>query len=584
MKNIPFLAIYFCVLTTSVAQAQSSQPISDQAERILIRNIHIIDVVSGQTEANMDVLLSTGIIQSVSPSKESETIEAGVEIIDGTGKYLTPGLVDAHVHFFQNGGLYTRPDAIDLRAIKPYEEELAETWTASEDFMHRYLAAGITSVCDVGGPMKNYDIRRLADSLAKAPEVYVTGPLISTYAPEALNTADAPIIKVTTAEEAREMVRKQVPFDPDFIKIWFIVFPGQNPEDNQELVRATIEESHLHGIPVAVHATQLETARLSVKLGADILVHSVQDKVIDDEFVELLIKNDVSYIPTLVVGQNYGRVFRGDPLMTSAEFTLANPFVLGSLMDLRHLPETAIPSWIRRLATMPDQSAQEMDIMSENLATLFDAGVNVVMGTDAGNLGTQHASSFYPEWDAMRAAGLSHAQILTSSTFNAARMLSKEAETGQVLPGMKADLVIWDTSPVESGPHFESIHYVFRRGIKFQAKTDLLPQTPEVLAQRQLNAYNARNLDAFLGCYHDSVQIYRFPEVLLSEGKEAMAKSYGPMFENTPMLHCELLNRTIIGDKVIDEESVNFGGDRNLHALAIYEFQDGLIKKVTFIQ
>lgn len=562
---------------------QDYQQTDHKSEEILIQNIHIIDVLSGEVQQQMDVFISDGTIIKVSPHDESIEKADGVEIINGEGKYLTPGLVDAHVHFFQSGGLYTRPDALDLRAIKPYETELAETWGNGTDFMARYLAAGITSVCDVGGPMKNYEIKEMADSLEKAPELFVTGPLISTYAPEALNGPDAPIIKVNTPEEARQLVLKQVPLNPAFIKIWFIVFPGQSPKASQAIVSATIKESHLHGIPVAVHATELETARLAVELGADILVHSVRDQEIDQEFVDLLLKNEVSYIPTLVVGQNYGKVFRNVPLVSEAEFMLANPMVLGSLFDLRHLPTSVVPSWLQRLSAMPDNSPKEMAIMSANLKKLYDAGVNVVSGTDAGNLGTQHASSFYSEWEAMEAAGLSQAQILKTSTYNAALMLGREERSGQVKAGMNADLVIWDVSPIAEGYHPGSIVSVSRNG-QFFRPYDLISHSPEALAQRQLNAYNARNLEAFLACYHEDVQIFRFPEELLSEGKDVMAASYGPMFENTPSLHCELVSRTVIGDKVIDEESVDFGETEKLHAIAIYEFQDGLIKRVTFIQ
>lgn len=582
MKRTPVFVLCFSLIALyHPLSGQNSQESTNRSVESLIQNVHIINVVSGETQQHMDVFIADGTIIEVAPHNDSFELIDRIEIIDGEGKYLTPGLVDAHVHFFQSGGLYTRPDALDLRAIKSYEIELKETWNNSPDFMARYLAAGITSVCDVGGPMKNYDVKAMADTLEKAPELFVTGPLISTYAPEALNEPDAPIIKVSSADEARQLVQQQLPLKPAFIKIWFIVFPGQSPKASQAIVEATIKESHAHNIPVAVHATELETARLAVELGADILVHSVRDQEIDQEFVDLLVENKVSYIPTLIVGQNYGRVFRDNPLVSEAEFILANPFVLGSLFDLRHLPAGVMPSWLTRLSAMPDNSDQEMAIMSSNLIRLYEAGVNVVSGTDAGNLGTQHASSFHSEWKAMEAAGLSHAQILKSSTYNAAIMLG--TTSGQVKSGMMADLVMWNSSPLETGYEPEEISTVIRGGRSYLPHS-LISQSPEALAQRQLNAYNARNLEAFLDCYHAEVQIFRFPEELLYEGKEAMAESYGPMFENTPSLHCELVSRKIVGDKVIDEESVDFGGAEKLQAIAIYEFEDGLIKRVTFIQ
>ena len=138
-----------------------------------------------------------------------------------------PGLIDGHIHLFQSGGLYTRPDVIDLRSIRPYEEE--RTWVNqhAKDFLKRYLRCGITTVVDVGGPMSNYEIRNRYNDSTRYPNLFLTGPLISTYQPPEFGTEEPPIIKVNNAEEARELVNMQVPHQPNFIKIWYIVERGR---------------------------------------------------------------------------------------------------------------------------------------------------------------------------------------------------------------------------------------------------------------------------------------------------------------------------------------------------------------------
>ncbi|MEO1513493.1 MAG: nuclear transport factor 2 family protein [Bacteroidota bacterium] len=109
--------------------------------------------------------------------------------------------------------------------------------------------------------------------------------------------------------------------------------------------------------------------------------------------------------------------------------------------------------------------------------------------------------------------------------------------------------------------------------------------SPEQLAQEQLDAYNARDIDAFLKPYSDEVEIYNFPDQLISKGKESMRKSYAQMFANTPKLHCELVSRMVQGNTVIDQERVTgFGPDRVMHAIAVYKVEDGKIAKVYFIQ
>ncbi|MDP5168790.1 MAG: amidohydrolase family protein [Bacteroidia bacterium] len=569
------LALLFLCLRLPAQEANSPQ-------NLLIREVNVVVLASESILEGQDVLIEEGVIRHIAPSIPLTEEQQAYLQVDGKDLYLTAGWIDAHIHFFQSGGIYTRPDALDLRAIKPYEQERYETRALAEDFMRRYLAAGVTSICDVGGPMENYQIREKSRSVM-APEVYVTGPLISTYVPKELEVDDPPIIKASSAEDAKAMVQAQLISKPDFIKIWFIVFPGESPEDSRRLVEAAIAESHLHGIPVAVHATQLETARLAVELGADILVHSVSDKEVDDRFIALLLERNVSYIPTLQVSENYDLAFKNKLPFTEADFLLANPFTLGSLMDLRHLPAGQLPAWLSRFRAMPDNSSKTNEIMFNNLKRISDAGVNVVTGTDAGNIGTLHASSYFAEWSMMTEAGLSPAQILRASTLHGATMLGLQATSGAVASGMRADLVLLTHNPLDSLPGASDIRYVVKGG-NLLSPGSLISSDPESMAQRQLNAYNARNLEAFVACYSEEVEVYQFPDQLQGKGRAYLREGYGPMFENTPGLHCELVNRITVGNKVIDQEKVRrFGEGRILDAVAIYEVKQGLISKVYFI-
>ena len=108
-------------------------------------------------------------------------------------------------------------------------------------------------------------------------------------------------------------------------------------------------------------------------------------------------------------------------------------------------------------------------------------------------------------------------------------------------------------------------------------------ESPEAIVQKQLDAYNDRDIDAFLATYTEDVQLYNFPNKVTSEGQNAMRESYAGFFQRTLDLHCEIKNRIIIGNKVIDEEYVTMNGN-HFKAVAIYEVENGLISKVTFIQ
>jgi hypothetical protein len=108
--------------------------------------------------------------------------------------------------------------------------------------------------------------------------------------------------------------------------------------------------------------------------------------------------------------------------------------------------------------------------------------------------------------------------------------------------------------------------------------------SPLDLVERQLKAYNARNIDAFLEPYADDVELYEFPDKLLSKGKDAMRKDYEGMFKNIPSLHCDIVGRIIQRNIVIDKESISGMGRNKFEATAIYHIEKNKIKKVYFIQ
>lgn len=105
----------------------------------------------------------------------------------------------------------------------------------------------------------------------------------------------------------------------------------------------------------------------------------------------------------------------------------------------------------------------------------------------------------------------------------------------------------------------------------------------ETIVQKNLEAYNARDIDAFMADYADDVKLYAYPNTLQTDGKEAMRKSYKDWFDRVPDLNGFVKKRIVIGNKVIDEEQVTANG-KIFNAVAIYEVENGKITKVTFIQ
>ena len=106
---------------------------------------------------------------------------------------------------------------------------------------------------------------------------------------------------------------------------------------------------------------------------------------------------------------------------------------------------------------------------------------------------------------------------------------------------------------------------------------------PEVIVDKQLDAYNARNIDAFVNTYSQDVQLFNFPHTSTAQGHEQLRKNYADFFAQTPDLHCEIKNRIVIGNVVIDEEYITMNGTY-FSAIAIYEVENGVIQRVTFLR
>jgi imidazolonepropionase-like amidohydrolase len=495
----PLLALAATLASTAFATASGTT---------VILNGTAIDPGSGKIMPNAAISIQGDHITAVKEAG-TEIPKKGDVVINASGKFILPGYIDTHVHFFQSGGLFTRPDGVDLTSVRPYKDEVAMIKGNLPDTFKRYLRSGITSVVDIGGPMWNFEMRRLASIEAKAPRVAAAGPLISSVSRPQLDLGDPPIVKIDTPEQGRDMVRKLAIQKPDYIKIWYIVPPAQpaeritpkpgeggspsqsitpSPAAGQSdveraaifrpVVHAVVEEAHRLKLRVAVHATELEAARASVEEGADLLVHSVTDKPVDEAFVKLLKEKGTILTPTLVVFERYGRTFANKLELTPEEKAWGNPEVIATL-DVTKLPSDKIPDRIKTAMANPqavlDRIQQTYGIALKNLKTLQDAGITIATGTDAGNIGTIHGPAIFREFQLMKQAGLTPMQILQCTTANAARTFGGEigVKIGSLKPGNFADLVILKSNPLDDIKNASDIDSVVKNGVVYPADSIL---------------------------------------------------------------------------------------------------------------
>jgi imidazolonepropionase-like amidohydrolase len=415
---------------------------------------------------NYTVVISADRIQAVGPATITK-VPHGARVIDAHGKWVIPGLIDSHVHFFQSGNLFTRPDVADFGRFVPYAAEVRRNQARLHETFRVWLASGVTSVADVGGPFWNFEVRDAARASDAAPRVATTGPLISMVPRPQLDLGDPPIIKISSPEEAQALVARELPHKPDYIKVWFIHEPGDDLAAQEAIVRATADAAHAAGLRLAVHATELLVAKAALRAGADFLVHSVRDEPVDDEFISLARARHILYCPTLFVMMGYRYALSGTWQPTEAEERLADPQVLAGLR-LQQVPRDQLPERVTKLLS-EQPAVNPPTVAMRNLIKVWDAGITVVMGTDAGNIGTVHGPSVFREMELMQRAGLTALQVLRSATVNGAATLA-QSELGTIAAGKRADLVVLDADPLAGVWNLSHATFVLKDGHVFTPK------------------------------------------------------------------------------------------------------------------
>ena len=164
MKTLLAIVVGFAAATATLC-----------ADKLTLVGGTAINPADGKTIENATIAIDGNTIRSVAPA--SSQPPAGAKTVDCKGKFILPGYIDTHIHFFQSADLFTRPDGADFNKIRPYAQEVAWVKSHVDDVLLRYLRCGITSVVDVGGPFWNFEVRKHANSTAKGPRGGRSGPV-----------------------------------------------------------------------------------------------------------------------------------------------------------------------------------------------------------------------------------------------------------------------------------------------------------------------------------------------------------------------------------------------------------------------
>jgi imidazolonepropionase-like amidohydrolase len=398
-------------------------------------------------------------------------IPGGAARVDVAGKFITPGLVDAHVHFSQTGWVDGRPDGLPAPALYPYPETARSMRDNPARWFRTYLCTGITAVFDVGGHPWTTALPAKAEREAMAPHVRAAGPLITHAGRSALDVDDEiyTFLPMATPDDVRASVARLKAMGSSAVKVWYLAPQAARRDELDARMMDVGAAAKQAGLDLIVHATGLREAKVALRAGAVLLVHSVENQFVDDEFLRLLANNRAFYAPTLVVGRNASRARSSielgaphpidDPGRCVDSNTVAKVNNVEPLRALIPADRRTAEIAFRRLEAAGSRGA----IMAENLRRVQASGGTIVVATDAGNPLTLHGPSIYNEMEAMQAAGLSAADIVVMATRNGARVMNRN-DFGTVEVGKLADLLVLNEDPRADVRAFRSLTHVMRSG------------------------------------------------------------------------------------------------------------------------
>jgi imidazolonepropionase-like amidohydrolase len=421
MKKILLLATAIGTLSTGCAPPPPPEPDGSKA----FVGVRLFDGTGAAAIENAVIVVRDGRIEAIG-SADAVEISPGAERIDLAGKFVVPGIINAHAHVSDvsglEGGHYDEANL--LRQLRLYG---------------RY---GVTTAVSLGGDGADaFRLRDAEDVALDRSRILVAGNVVTG----------------TTIEEAQAQVDANEAMGVDFIKIRVDDNLGTAEKMKPEIYEAVIARAHEKGLKVAAHLFYLEDAKGLLRAGVDFVAHSVRDQELDDEAISLMKNRNVCYCPTLT-REVSTFVYEGVPEFFEDPFFLkdADPAVVAQLQE----PE-------RMQKVKESQSAQAykkaLEQANANLKKAADSGVTIAFGTDTGPAARFQGYFEHMELSMMADAGLTPEQILRSATGDAARCLALD-EVGTLEKGKWADFIVLEEDPLADIAKMRSIDSVWISG------------------------------------------------------------------------------------------------------------------------
>ncbi|MDP1919086.1 MAG: amidohydrolase family protein [Myxococcales bacterium] len=431
------------------------------APAILISDVSVFDGVSGTLAEHVDVVLRLDRVTQVRPHAELKCEDCA--IIDGTGKTLMPGLIDAHVHLTGS-------------PAPPWHV----TWPDEDHNGAALLYSGVTTAMDVGGEreaLSSLSARSKAGTWL-GPDFTHAGMVLTPRGgypasmvrelfpwPVSALAEDKFAHQLSTPEDAAKAVDANLGAGASYIKVAVAQVPLEAPVYTAELLAAVVTAAKARGVKVVAHVDTAEHALMAARAGVSVLVHGVHLGALTEAQAAELKTLGTVVIPTLVVWDRIDQLSQHRYAPTALERELYPADFLAYFAPeqtrQRTLPD-GLMRWMQKLAAdKPDRVLA--------VKRLSEAKVPLLVGADdAGSIGCMTGAAFHEEMRLLVEAGVPLLDVLRGATSEAGRVFGRDV--GQVREGARADLLLLEGNPLVSLEAFSHIRTVIKGGKVIERK------------------------------------------------------------------------------------------------------------------
>ena len=445
---VPFLSVM--LILTMVIITKEEVPAS-----LVLKGGTLIDGTGGPPLPEAVIIIQGNRIKTIARMGEAE-LPPDAKVVDCSGKTILPGLIDVHIHLGGSpGGMVTTAEYAPSIMYK---------------YLKGYLISGVTTVKSAGDMMELILDLREKEKRGElvSPRIFAVGPCFTAPGghPAHIFKAFPPLVKsatrqVTDPEVARQMVREVAGAGVDCIKAILEDGEGKLPKLPYSAFASIVDEAHKAGLKVSVHIDRYPDAEEAVRQGADGLEHGIIDtEKIAPQLIENIKSKGIYYIPTLSVWESYFRLIDEVDLLEGLFLKFSVP---KEIFDSLGHPESPLRQAMANEEKI-GRLRKRYATASANLLRMAQAGVRVVVGTDAGNSLVFHGPAVHREMELFVHAGLSPMEAIVAATGTAAEYLGQDDELGTIVPGKLADLLVINGDPLSDITSTKNIHLVIKNG------------------------------------------------------------------------------------------------------------------------